>query len=324
LVTAGVMPDKLRFRQHQENEMAHYANDCWDAEIFTSYGWIECVGHADRGCFDLSRHSEVSGTNLQYYEEFKTGPKIVRVMKPTINKQLLGKTFKADQKAVMQYLDSLSYEAAQKLEEELASKSTSAIPVKVQGNDAVLTRDMIKFAPTEEKISGESITPHVIEPSFGLGRIIYAILEHSYKIREVEKRENEKRDGEKRAYIALPPIIAPTKVSVLPLVQSEELVAFTKEITASLKSENLSSKLDETGQSIGRRYARTDEIGVPFGITIDYDTVKDKTVTLRERDSMKQVRVPINKVAQVLRQLCDNTITWDVVAANFPAFVTKE
>lgn len=64
LVTAGVKPDKLRFRQHQDNEMAHYANDCWDAEIFTSYGWIECVGHADRGDFDLSRHSEISGIHF--------------------------------------------------------------------------------------------------------------------------------------------------------------------------------------------------------------------------------------------------------------------
>jgi glycyl-tRNA synthetase len=322
LTTAGVFHDKLRFRQHQENEMAHYANDCWDAEIFTSYGWIECVGHADRGCFDLTRHSEVSGTNLQYYEEFKTGPKIVKVMKPNLNKQLVGKTFKTDQKAVTAYFDSLSYDNAQKLEEELAAKSSAEI--KADNKTFTITREMVKFTPTEEKISGESITPHVIEPSFGLGRIIYSILEHSYRIREVEKRDNDKREGEKRAYIALPPIIAPTKVSVLPLVQSEELLAFTKDLITSLKAENLSLKVDETGQSIGRRYARTDEIGVPFGITIDYDTVKDKTVTLRERDSMKQVRIPLTKVAQVLRQLCDNTITWDVVVSNFPAFVSKE
>lgn len=61
MVSGGIKPEKLRFRQHKANEMAHYANDCWDAEIFTSYGWIECVGHADRGCFDLTRHSEVTG-----------------------------------------------------------------------------------------------------------------------------------------------------------------------------------------------------------------------------------------------------------------------
>lgn len=61
MVTASVNPERLRFRQHKKNEMAHYANDCWDAEIFTSYGWIECVGHADRGCYDLSRHSESTG-----------------------------------------------------------------------------------------------------------------------------------------------------------------------------------------------------------------------------------------------------------------------
>jgi len=322
LVAAGVKPEKLRFRQHQANEMAHYANDCWDAEIFTSYGWVECVGHADRGCFDLTRHAEVSGTNLQYYEEFKDGPKIVKVMKPNINKQLVGKTFKADQKAVMQYIESLAYQDAQKLEDELAAKSS--VEINANGKTFTLARNMLSFTPAEEKISGESITPHVIEPSFGLGRIIYAILEHSYIVRDVEKRDNESREKEKRAFLSLPPIIAPIKVSVLPLMQSEDLVRFTKDITKNLKADGVSSKVDETGQSIGRRYARTDEIGIPFGITVDYDTVKDNTVTLRERDSTKQVRVKITEVAPLLRRLCDNTITWDTVLQHFPAFVSKE
>jgi len=321
LTTAGVLLDKLRFRQHQENEMAHYANDCWDAEIFTSYGWIECVGHADRGCFDLSRHSEVSGTNLQYYEEFKGGPKVIKIMKPDINKQLVGKTFKVDQKILVQHIDSLSYEAAQTLEEALATKASAEI--RANGKTFLLTREMLKFAPTEQRISGENITPHVIEPSFGLGRIIYAVLEHSYRVREGEKRGKDKSDGEKRAFIALPPIIAPTKVSVLPLIVSDELLVLAKDITASLKSEGLSCKVDETGTAIGRKYARTDEIGIPFGITVDDISVKDKTVTLRERDTMIQVRIPSTDVAKVVRRLCDNTITWDSVLVAYPRFVSE-
>lgn len=76
---AGIKPEKLRFRQHQSNEMAHYANDCWDAEILTSYGWVECAGHADRGCFDLTKHTERSKEKLSYFEEFKEGPRLIKV-----------------------------------------------------------------------------------------------------------------------------------------------------------------------------------------------------------------------------------------------------
>jgi len=277
------------------------------------------VGHADRGCFDLSRHSEITGQNLQFYEEYKDGPRIVKKIKANINKPLLGKTFKADQKVVTAFLETLSNETAKLLENELSTNKSA----EVQAGDKrlVITREMVTFEEVEEKISGESITPHVIEPSFGLGRIIYAILEHSYVVREVK---NESRDDEKRAYLALPPIIAPTKVSVLPLIQSPELLQFTAEIVKVLKAEGLSSKVDETGHRIGRRYARTDEIGIPFGITIDFDTVKDRTVTLRERNTTQQVRVPIGEVASVLRKLCDNTIVWSSVLAQYPLFVAKE
>jgi len=322
MVAAGIKAERLRFRQHKRNEMAHYANDCWDAEIFTSYGWIECVGHADRGCFDLSRHSESTSSNLQFYEEFKGGAKIVKKMKPTINKGVLGKTFKAEQKAVTLYLENLSYEDAQSLEAVLASKNSSE--VKIGDNLVTLTREMVKFDAVEEKISGENITPHVIEPSFGLGRIIYSLLEHSYVVRDAAKRDNESKADEKRAYLALPPIIAPTKVSVLPLIQSEELSKFTDRIVSALKSEGLSSKVDETGNSIGRRYARTDELGIPFGITIDFDTVKHDTVTLRERDSTVQVRIPISAVGVVLRKLCDASLAWKEVTQQFPVFTSSE
>jgi glycyl-tRNA synthetase len=113
--------------------------------------------------------------------------------------------------------------------------------------------------------------------------------------------------------LSLPPAIAPVKVSVLPLLQNESLNAFIPQIikwilrrsvrlivpinhfhTVTLLTNNgISCKLDDTGQSIGRRYARTDEIGIPFGITIDFDTVSDNSVTLRERDSTAQVRVKV-------------------------------
>jgi len=174
---------------------------------------------------------------------------------------------------------------------------------------------MVKFQKTQKKVSGESYIPHVIEPSFGLGRIIYALLEHNYYVREGD---------EQRAVLSLPAVIAPVKVSVLPLLQRDDFAPFVHRIAHSLKEYGLSNKVDETGQSIGRRYARTDEIGIPFGITVDFDTLKDDTVTLRERDSTKQVRIPIKDVAPTLRKVCDVLTTWEDVIKTYPAFASKE
>jgi glycyl-tRNA synthetase len=314
LHTAGVKPDRLRFRQHQNNEMAHYANDCWDAEIQTSYGWVECVGHADRGCYDLTKHTEKSKEKLFYYEEFKDGPRMIKSFKPTLNKGLMGKTFKKAQEGISILISQIcaNDESAKALKANLESAGSAELEVGTE--KFVITKEMVQIAEVEEKVNGESITPHVIEPSFGLGRIIYSILEHSYNVREGD---------EQRGYLSLSPIIAPTKVSVLPLRSSPQMQPFVTRITALLKEHGISSKVDTTGTAIGRRYARTDEIGIPFGITIDPDTEKDDTVTVRERDSMKQVRVPINEVAPVLKQLCELTQTWEQVLAKYPVYENK-
>jgi len=311
---AGIKPAKLRFRQHQSNEMAHYANDCWDAEILTSYGWVECAGHADRGCFDLTKHTEKSKEKLAYYEEFKDGPRLIKVYKPTLNKGLLGKTFKKAQEVISNYVTYVCTddEKAKELKEKL--DQAGSVELEISGEKYTVTKAMVQIDMVEEKVGGESITPHVIEPSFGLGRIIYSILEHSYNVREGD---------EQRGYLSLPPIIAPTKVSVLPLRTSDVLQPFISRIVGLLKEQGISSKVDETGNAIGRRYARTDEIGIPFGITIDFDTANDDTITLRERDTMTQVRIPINEVAPVLKQLCDATLTWVQVTEKYPLFTNK-
>jgi len=315
LHAAGIKPAKLRFRQHQSNEMAHYANDCWDAEILTSYGWVECAGHADRGCFDLTKHTERSNEKLQYFEEFKDGPKLVTVLKPTFNKGLLGKTFKKAQEIITNYITELIKDLEKGREFKSKLEASGSVDLEIAGQKYTVTKEMIQLAELAEKIIGESITPHVIEPSFGLGRIIYSILEHNYYVREGD---------EQRGYLALPPIIAPTKVSVLPLRSHENLQPFIARVVGLLKEHGLSSKVDETGQSIGRRYARTDEIGIPFGITIDFDTPNDDTITLRERDSIKQVRIKVNDVAPVLKRLCEATLTWEQVLANFPLYGGKD
>ena len=129
---------------------------------------------------------------------------------------------------------------------------------------------------------GEKVLPHVFELSMGIDRSVYALLETSLR-----------SEGE-RQYLALKPYVAPMKAGVFPLVNKDGLQEAALEIFRELQ-ETLDVFYDQSG-SIGRRYARADEVGVPYCITIDYDTLKDKTVTLRNRDDRAQQRVPVSSL----------------------------
>jgi len=137
----------------------------------------------------------------------------------------------------------------------------------------------------------EKYLPYVIEPSVGVGRAFLAFFIDSYA--------EEETDGEVRTVLKFHPKLAPIKASVLPLIKDEKLQKIAQEIYTSLK-ENWFVTYDETS-SIGRRYRRADEIGTPFCITVDFDSLKDEAVTVRDRDSMKQKRVKISEVEQHLR-----------------------
>jgi len=134
----------------------------------------------------------------------------------------------------------------------------------------------------------KKILPHVIELSFGIDRNIFALLDIFFK------KEKE------RDLFSFPPLIAPLRVGVFPLVKKDKLPENAREIYNNLKDLGIDSFYDEDG-SIGRRYRRIDEIGVPFAVTVDYQTLKDKSVTIRERDSMKQKRVKISKLSENLK-----------------------
>lgn len=314
LRTLGIPDEHLRFRQHLRSEMAHYASDCWDAEIRTSYGWVECVGHADRTCFDLSQHSKFSSQNMAVHEAFKDGPRIVERLKTVVKKQIIGKTFRKEAQEVIQFLEMLTEEGAHAVAEALASPA-AAYELHTAGKTYRITPDMVSFERRQEKETGESFIPHVIEPSFGIGRILYAVLEHAYWARPEDKD---------RGVLSLPPIIAPIKVSVFPLMNEERFAPFVARISDMLAHAGISQKVDDTGAAIGKRYARTDEIGVPFAVTIDFQTVEDNTVTLRERDTMAQVRIPIADLVAVISQLSDHTLEWATVQARYPKFVSSE
>jgi glycyl-tRNA synthetase len=141
--------------------------------------------------------------------------------------------------------------------------------------------------------------PHVIEPAAGADRATLAFLLAAYDEEEVE---NGKGGTEKRTVLHLHPRLAPIKVAVLPLSKNEQLVPLADEVASLLRGEMMID-VDVTG-SIGRRYRRQDEVGTPLCVTVDFDTLDDRAVTIRDRDTMKQERVPIDGLlAELQRRL---------------------
>ena len=282
LTGIGIRKDGIRFRQHTPKEMAHYASDCWDAEIETSYGWVECAGHADRTCYDLSHHSKGSGVDLVAARPLKEA-KVIKGVRLMPNKGSIFKDFKDNK------------EKAKKLCEIL---------------DKCTDEDKENYMKEYEANGKIEVDVDGIEPSFGIGRIVYCVMEHCFKVREKDAR---------RTYFDFPPVVAPYKASILPLIENDEFFKFIEPIRKVLVQNGISYKIDAV-DSIGRRYARTDEIGVPFGITIDDITLKDNTVTLREIDTMKQIRVPINDVGTIIKNVCNRLEKWEDIVKKYPAF----
>lgn len=236
--------------------------------------------------------------------------KTIEVTEATPNKAAIGKIFKKDAKSICDQLAALS------LDDIEALKVKHAAEEKYQLGDFALGSDLVTVNTITKTVHVEEIIPNVIEPSFGIGRIMYALLEHSFNMRDGD---------EQRSYLSLPPLVAPIKCSVLPLSNNADLAPFIQQISWALTHNEVSHKVDSSSGSIGRRYARTDEIAIPYGITIDFDTLKEPhTVTLRERDSMQQLRIPLAEIADVVRILSAGKTTWESVASKFPKFEQQE
>ena len=206
-IAAGLPKNKLRFRQHAKEEMAHYAKDAWDLEVRTqTYGWVEIIGNHDRGIYDLKQHSKASG----------------------------------------------------------------------------------------QKLIAEGKTPNIIELAVGIDRVLFCLLDTCYS--------EEKVRGEVRHVLHFKKDIAPIQAAVFPLVNKDKLPDFARGIYSQLKKAlpGFTIVYDSAG-SIGKRYRRMDQIGTPFCITIDYDSLKNKDVTVRNRDSMAQKRIKITKLNQFIK-----------------------
>jgi len=293
-----------------KDEMAHYACCCFDAEIFSSYGWVECVGLADRSAYDLTNHQRASKQNLSAFINFPEGPRDLDITVIIPNKQLIGKQFKKDGAIIISYLESVTDDST--ITEIKNSIDTQGF---AECSGFQVPKDMIKIETLKKRVTGRNVVPNVIEPAFGIGRIMYSMLDHAYYVRP---------EDDQRSVFQLKPRVAPFLTTILPLLTKDNLIAKVYEIEILLKKKSITTKLDCTGVAIGRRYARTDELGIPFGITVDYTTLKHNTVTLRERDSTEQVRVPINELAVLLLALVSDEISWTGVKSKYPIYVASE
>jgi len=211
----GVREERLRWHQHGPDELAHYAKDAYDIEYLFPMGWKELEGVHNRTNYDLSRHSEYSGKDLQYIDQDNNNEKYI---------------------------------------------------------------------------------PYIIETSAGLTRNVLMILCDAYDEEKVADKGN---DDDWRTVLRFHPSLAPVTVAVLPLMKKDGLAELAQDIRAALK-EDFATDYDQAG-AIGRRYRRQDEAGTPFCVTVDYDSKEHKDVTLRFRDSMEQVRVPIEALAARIR-----------------------
>jgi glycyl-tRNA synthetase len=238
----GIKKENLRFREHESDELAHYAKACVDVEYkfpFGSGDWQELEGVANRTDFDLRQHQRGMRTLNKWYESDGD----------------IGKIQLADE-AEDYHKGPLSY-----------------------------------FDDQQKK----RYIPYVIEPSAGIDRSALAFLVDAYDEEEVR--------GETRNLLRFHSAIAPVKVAVFPLVKKDGMPEIAQNICKDFKK-HFNAFYDEKG-AIGRRYRRQDEAGTPYCITIDGQTLQDKTVTLRDRDSMDQTRIPTDKLLTQIRQKLD-------------------
>ncbi len=283
LVRIGVKPERLRFRQHLPDELAHYAEDCWDAEIRSErFGWVETVGIADRTDYDLRAHEKQSGQSFTVFIQYET-PKRVQKRRVVADMGALGPKYRGKAKDIADALAT-------------TVPGPDGITVTIGSEEFFVPKDLYKVIEEEVDLPGEEVRPHVIEPSYGIDRMCYAVLEQSY--------DEEIVDGEERRVLRLPPLVAPVQVAVFPLMNRDGLDTIASQLTRRFHEHHILAEYDDSG-AIGRRYRRQDEIGTPFCITVDYDTREDQTVTIRDRDTMKQMRVPIDRVPDMISDLIE-------------------
>lgn len=288
LIDLGVPAEKQRFIEKLTWEKAHYSSQSFDQEVLVDrWGWVEVSGHAYRTDFDLKCHMQASGVDMTVYKEYANPvEKEELTVKPIMAK--LGPVYKGEAGKVAALLAK-------------APPKEVADAMKRDGffmADKYLVKpDQVDIGMQKTIVRGTRFIPHVVEPSFGSDRLFYVALEYAYGLKE------------DRVVLSFPRSIAPIQVGVYPLMSKDGLDDKASEVQRILANEGFVTEMDETG-SIGRRYARADEAGVQLGVTIDYDTLKDETVTIRDRDSWQQVRTRTKDLPELLHRYFQGKINF--------------
>jgi glycyl-tRNA synthetase len=289
LVELGVPAEKQRFIEKLPWERAHYSLQSFDQEVYVErWGWVEVSGHAYRSDYDLKQHMQFSGTDTRVFKEYEK-PIVVEktVVKPLMAK--LGPTFKEEAQKVAEMLSEVNPE-----EVEASFKEKGYFTL---GKHKILP-EYVEIAKCKVEERGRRFIPHVVEPSFGSDRLVYVTLEYAYRVKD------------DRVMLSFPRDIAPIQIGVYPLVSRDGLPEKALQVYRMLVDEGFTVEYDEAG-SIGRRYARADEAGIPLGITIDYETLKDDTVTIRDRDTWRQVRNRIDILPELLHKYFHKKIDFE-------------
>jgi glycyl-tRNA synthetase len=289
LVELGVPAEKQRFIEKLTWEKAHYSSQSFDQEVLVDrWGWVEVSGHAYRTDYDLSCHMKASGVDMTVYKEYATPVEKEELMvKPIMAK--LGPVYKGEAAKVAALLAKIPAQEVADAMQKQGSYTVDKYEIKP---------DQVDIKKQKTLVRGARFIPHVVEPSFGSDRLFYVALEYAYGIKD------------DRVVLSFPRSIAPIQVGVYPLMSKDGLDTKAKEVQKLLACEEFMTEFDETG-SIGRRYARADEAGVQLGITIDYDTLNDDTVTIRDRDSWQQVRTAIKDLPQLLHQYFEGKLNFE-------------
>jgi glycyl-tRNA synthetase len=280
LTDLGVPAQKQRFIEKHPWERAHYSSQTFDQEVLVErWGWLEVNACAHRTDYDLKRHAEISGQDMCVFKEYENPiEKEQTVIRPIMAK--LGPIFKNEAAKVSEMLSKTDPK-----EIETALKENGYFTL---GKYKILPDHVdIKHEKTVER--GRRFIPNVIEPTFGSDRLFYVAFEYAYRTKE------------DRALLSFPRDIAPIQVGIYPLMSKNGLAEKASELHKKLLAEGFVAEYDDAG-SIGRRYARADEAGIPLGVTVDYDTLKDNTATIRDRDTWKQVRSQISELPELLHR----------------------
>ncbi len=277
----GVEAHHQRFFEKLPTERAHYSTQTFDHEVqLDRWGWTEVAGFAYRSDYDLKKHMEATGEDLRVFKPYPT-PRISRQQRTKPNYQNIRKISQDETGKIASLVAGYDIEKLRN-----AKKTGQSIKI----GSYTIPPDCFDIVEEEVKETGTRFVPHVIEPSFGVERLLYTTLEYNLKMKE------------DRLILGLPFNLAPVQAAVFPLVNKNGLEERATAVYNTLVSEGLRVEFDDAG-SIGRRYARADEAGTPLAVTVDYDTLKDGTVTLRDRDSWTQIRAKIDSLPSTIHTI---------------------